>query len=281
MIMDLLKKIFKGSSQAAKQKRAAPATRAWRDAAAGTALLVKSSEAEEQGRLKASETMDVLSSDFPGISKEIKDRIVEIMRSSAYARAEAVEDELRKVVLTDFEWPEFDAWCKVFEKNDDWPYFWGDIAYYKEPTDNLSNEDLLDALHRNQLLSLADEYGVKVKKSISKKELVKVLGEPIPSEGRQFVIDTIDRIAFPKYLKAKLFLLGWHLKYCNEYAMKNVKKKYPAYAAKYVRIETLSLSCSVCRKHAGRKLLIADLTRKDLPPFHIGCRCGVEPILLT
>jgi hypothetical protein len=279
VFIELIRTLFGGSRKAGRQADTKASTRTWRDAAAETALPVRPSEAEEEGRLKALETRDILSSHFPGMSKDIKNRVVDIMKSSIYARAEFVEDELRKVVLTDFEWPEFDAWCKVFEKSEDWPYFWGDIAYYMEPTENCANEDLLDALHKNQLLPLADKYGVKIKKSMSKKDLVKVLGGSIPSEGRQFVIDTLERIAFPKYLKAKLFLLGWHLKYCNEYAVKNVKKKYPAYMAKYVRIETLPVSCSVCRKHGREKLLIAALTQKDLPPYHIGCRCSVEAIL--
>ena len=227
-----------------------------------------------------SETLQKTSIDVPGLSDDIKRQLREAL-VAAELKGEGIEEierNIRGFLTTDFKWPEFDKWCRIFRKDNAWPYLWDDVGYYiylKE----CSIEELTKELKKDQLFTLAEKYQLKVKKSTSKKELINILNASIPKEDRKTVFDIVNQDWYPAFLKAKRLLLCHHLLFSAVNSVEEIRNQYPDGIVKYIEILATGDSCSFCQKKDGKKYRLSSIKKEDLPPYHIGCRCCTAPIV--
>lgn len=210
-----------------------------------------------------------------GISEEAKEKLrTEIMLGTL--RGENPRDTERKTreFLGDFVWPEFDEWCNKFKSMNEWPPLWETIAEYIY-LQEYPIEALLEELAKEQLLQLSEEYSANAKKSLKKELIIEILVKVIPEQDRNKILAIVNQAWLPRYQREKRFLLTHSLEF-SATSLKRVKEQYENDG--YIEIGIAPDSCSICQQKAKKKLKVAVLTEKDIPPFHPGCRCVVLPV---
>lgn len=211
-----------------------------------------------------------------GISEETKERLrTEIMLGTL--KGENPRDTERKIrdFLDDFEWPEFDEWCRKFKSMNEWPPLWDTIAEYIY-LQGYPIEALLEELTKDQLMQLSIEYSANAKKSHKKELIIESLVKKIPEQDRQKILAIVNQEWKPKHLREKRFLLTHSLEF-SATSLKRIEEQYGN--DEYIEIGIAPDSCSICQQKAKKKFKVATLTEKDIPPFHPGCRCVVLPVI--
>lgn len=211
-----------------------------------------------------------------GISEEAKKKLrTEIMLGTLKGENPRDTERRTRDFLDDFEWPEFDEWCSKFTSMDEWPPLWDTIAEYISMQD-YPIEALLQELTKDQLMQLSEEYSANAKKSHKKELIIESLVKIIPEQDSHKILAFVNQEWKPRYLREKRFLLLHSLEF-SATSLKRIKEQYKN--DEYIEIGITPDSCSICQKKAKKKLKVATLTEKDIPPFHPGCRCGVLPVI--
>lgn len=211
-----------------------------------------------------------------GISEEAKEKLrTEIMLGTLKGENPRDTERRTRDFLDNFEWPEFDEWCRKFKSMDEWPPLWDTIAEYIY-IQEYPMEALLQELTKDQLMQLSNEYPANAKKSHKKELIIESLVKIIPEQDRNKILAFVNQEWNPKYLREKRFLLMHSLEF-SATSLKRIKGQYEN--DEYIEIDITPDSCSICQQKAKKKLKVATLTEKDIPPFHPGCRCGVLPVI--
>jgi hypothetical protein len=211
-----------------------------------------------------------------GISDEAKEELrTEIMLGTLKGENPKDTERRTRDFLDDFEWAEFDEWCSKFKLMDEWPPLWDTIAEYIY-LQEYPIKSLLEELTKDHLMQLSNEYSANAKKSHKKELIIESLVKIIPEQDRNKILAIVNQEWKPKYLREKRFLLMHSLEFLAT-SLKRIKEQYEN--NEYIEIGITPDSCSICQQKVKKKLKVATLTEKDIPPFHPGCRCGVLPVI--
>ncbi|MFQ5715270.1 MAG: hypothetical protein ACE5GU_14680 [Candidatus Scalinduaceae bacterium] len=193
-----------------------------------------------------------------------------------------VESKSRDVLI-DFEWPEFDKFCKLFKESGEWPHLWDTIAKYTY-LQECSIEELLNELTKKQLFETADKYSANVKKNYKKEKIIEVLIGTISENDKDKLLEIVNQEWKPKFLDTKRYLLEDAL---DSYYPKLTGIKELFYEEneagahiKQIEIDAAGFNdCSICSDMHGKKFKVKSLDKKNIPPFHPGCRCVILPVI--
>lgn len=211
-----------------------------------------------------------------GISDEAKEKLrTEIMLGTLKGESPKDTERRTRDFLDDFEWAEFDEWCNKFKSMDEWPPLWDTIAEYIY-LQEYPIKSLLEELTKDHLMQLSNEYSANAKKSHKKELIIESLVKIIPEQDRNKILAIVNQEWKPRYLREKRFLLMHSLEF-SATSLKRIKEQYEN--DEYIEIGITPDSCAICQQKAKKKLKVAALTEKDIPPFHPGCRCGVLPVI--
>lgn len=225
-------------------------------------------------RAQAAEQIRQQELPITGISADAKEKLYATLADAAM-KGQSPKDITGKIIgiIGDFEWPEFDDWCKIFKEAGEWPPLWNDMAEYFFMQD-YPIEDLLLFLHKDDLVRLSADYKTNIKKSDKKEVMISTLKTSIPESDRDKVAVIAQQKWYPRFLRAKRYLLSHSL--TMGYSFEEIKSQNKD-VADHIEIMPAPECCSWCEKERGHKIKVDTLTQKQLPPFHPGCRCVVIP----
>lgn len=211
-----------------------------------------------------------------GVSDEVKKKLkTEIMLGTLKGENPKDTERRTRDFIEDFEWTEFDEWCKRFKSMNEWPPLWETIAEYTYLQD-YPLESLLEELTKEKLMELSAEYSANAKKSHKKELIISSLLKVITEKDRYKVLAVVNELWKPRYLREKRFLLTHSLEF-SATSLKRIKAQYQN--DDFIEIGTTADSCSICKQQEKKKFKVSTLTDNDIPPFHPGCRCVVLPVV--
>ena len=199
---------------------------------------------------------------------------VQGVMDAAVGRGIGPRDTERKLrdVVDDFDWPEFDQWCARFKQSGEWPYLWDDVAEYCD-LQEARIDALLEMLKKDALIELAGLAKVTIKKSWTKPNIIAALLAAKPPLDRQMVMEKVDKIWKPRYLRGKRFLFT-HTTECREHTKEQLTRFRSLDFVSTVEIVGTD-DCPICKRMAGKKISLRSATPDKLPPYHPGCRCTI------
>jgi len=222
-------------------------------------------------------SMDSLKLPITDDSPENKKKIKTEMMLAMLKGENPVNTERRlREVISDFQWPEFDAWLERFREKGEWPPLWEDISWYYYLKEEAEMSELLNELTKKELIELAEQINHRIKMSIKKKEMIEVLLHA-ESLSREKVFSFIKNKYIPKVLRNKRMLLI----HTNEFESTSMTRLEDLKDAneKFYEISGTTDSCSWCKQYFGKKFSIKDNDESAIPPIHPGCRCVIVPVV--
>ena len=213
-----------------------------------------------------------------GVSEEMKEKLgsegmLEILKEDNPMNTERNSPAL----LDDFEWPEFDQLCNKFKRIKEWPLLWETFAEYYE-IQAYSIEALLNELRKEQLLELARQYSVNIKKSLKREIIIKSLVNIIPEQDGANILAIVNKFWKPMYVRAKwsflrrsLSMQAYHSAVLNEYEDDETEIETEIRVKWWARLD--DKVCSLCSSLHGKIFTEAELQKMMLPCPN--CRCDL------
>jgi hypothetical protein len=176
-------------------------------------------------------------------------------------------------VLPSFHEAEFDKWVEIFKING-WPDYWAKVSDYCYAKEEATIEELIEQLNKADILKLAEERGIKIKKSARKVKMLSQLKPAMTDKDCTKVFDILYPEGGNTFHRIKSDLLAHHA--FMKASFEELKRTHPG---SVIEIWPAPDCCGYCENFRSRKIKVDTLTQDQLPPFYPGCRCSYVPAL--
>ncbi|MDL1938512.1 MAG: hypothetical protein HUU09_08185 [Candidatus Jettenia caeni] len=227
-------------------------------------------------RMKHADKAKHITAAGTNLTPDIFQKVIEEVSHSLAKGENPKNCKAKNYIPDNFTWDKYDEWYKKFYDAGEWPALW-EAAYdyfaFEMECEDLSINELLHQLDKNELLLLAEQFNIKKVTSKSKKfiqdSLLNVI-KPDDKETRNIIYSKIKELLYAKMIREKKYLYQHTLMSIASQTQK--RDDWKENDVTKVEFSPALDTCSFCEELSGVYTINKiPISGKDTHP---GCRCS-------